>query len=521
MKKSKLLTLLVPVLFFLGCTETPENNDDLDFDELNVVFGGSLGDLSWETGDEIGIFNSCTRDGAEQVSMSANVNARYMARVAGEAVYFEEVSENDLAQATDTDHNFQFHAYHPFSETVTDRSEVPVQLPAVQNYSAGADPYGFYVAKKRATTIVPTVELNFVNIFSTVELYLPNDILADVGSPNIRSVTLKPTLVENFDGQLVDGGTYDLESGELTSKAELQGTMVQVDFGQTGISLSDPFTKIAMAVAPFTVPTGGMDVVIADSAGNETTINILTNEADQGAVLAPGEVLTQYLSREDDGIVPVNFPVVFPLGKTNDIANFTSSNQPRWETEGIWVNPTQEQAYAQWTKVSDPVPSPTQTLEPVNSGDISSPGIKGIWTGDHFEFVLPVKKFEAGTAVTVKFPMYTRQGPVFWNIEYLDGEEWKSNTSNITSYDPAYTREATFSLVRGGKIIEHTMVFSQAIESGHLKIRITCADGSIQADTSTTVAERTTPWTSGGSYGAPFYLYLAGSDVTGVTFSID
>src|SRR5690606_17607013 len=129
------------------------------------------------------------------------------------------------------------------------------------------------------------------------------------------------------------------------------------------------------------------------------------------------EVLTQFLSRQNDGVVPVNFPVVFPLGKTDDVANFTSTTQPQWESLGIWTNPEQPQAHAQWVKVSDPVPTPTQTLETVNSGEISSPGIKGIWTGDYLEFVLPVKKFEAGTAVTLKFPMYTRQGPVFWNIE--------------------------------------------------------------------------------------------------------
>ena len=65
------------------------------------------------------------------------------------------------------------------------------------------------------------------------------------------------------------------------------------------------------------------------------------------------------------------------------------------------------------------------------------------------------------------------------------------------------------------------MVFTEAIQSGYVKIRLTCADGSMQADTDTKLAVRTTPWVSGATYGAPFYFYLDGSDVTSVTFSIN
>ncbi len=509
------------IIFMMGCTESSDNNGSLDFDVLNVKFEGALTGKSWATGDEIGIFSSCTRGDTQNVGMSANTNARYTAEVEGEETYFGEASENDRIEAIAGDHNFKFYAYFPYSDTVEDISAIPAQLPATQLYTTSPEEFGFYVANKQLTTVVPTVGLDFKGIFSTVELYLPNDILDGEENTTVRKLSLKPAVSENFEGVLVDGGTYNLETGEFTSDAEKQGDMVQVDFGETGIKLVESFTKVKLSVAPFTVPSGGMDVVLTDMSGNETTVNILSAEEDEGTVLAAGEVMTQYLSKDNDGIIPVTFPVVFPLGKTNDVANFTKTNQPRWETEGIWTNPEQTQAYAQWHKQSDPAPSPIQFLETVNSGEISSPGIKGIWTGDYLEFVLPVKKFEAGTAVTVKFPMYTRQGPVFWNIEYLDGEEWKSNKTEITCYDPAYTREATFSLVRGGKIIEHTMVFSEAVESGNIKIRISCADGSIQADTDTTVAERTTPWTSGSSYGAPFYLYLAGSDVSSVTFSID
>src|SRR5690606_9150598 len=190
------------------------------------------------------------------------------------------------------------------------------------------------------------------------------------------------------------------------------------------------------------------------------------------------------------------------------------------------------QAHAQWYKVSDPTPSPLQFRQFVNSGSISTPEVRGVWTGDYLEFILPVKRFAAGTAITMKHALYTRQGPIFWNIEYYDEGEWKTlNKSSLTTDFPLTnaTHEATFFLRYDeiGRVIEHTMVFNEAIQSGHLKIRLTCADGSKQAagtSVATRTAEiRTTPFVSGSSYGAPFYFRsVAGDqDTFSVTFSIN
>lgn len=519
MNKLILFVALVLTLATTGCKKPSENNNSLEFDKIDVNFGGNLTDRSWKEGDEIGIFSTATRQDQPNTSISTNVNAKYQARISGDALYFNKVSDNDRIIATASDHNFKFYAYFPYSSISASTASLPAQVPAVQQYSLGVHSYGLYVANKQVTTVVPTVKLDFKGIFSALELYLPNDIINDAGNSVIRSLTVRPSVSANFDGTLADGGMFNLATGVFTSDMNLQSNSIQVDFGTTGLALTDAFTKVAVAVSPFSVPEGGLDVVLKELSGTETIVKVLSNSADVGTVLAAGKVMTQYLSKFNDGVIPVNFPVVFPLGKSNNVANFTSATQPRWGSEGVWANPTQTQAYAQWRKVSDPATSPTQFIEIVNSGNISSPGMKGIWTGDYLEFNLPVKKFAAGTAVTVKFPMYTRQGPVFWNIEYLDGDVWKSNKTNVTSYDPVYSRQATFALIRGGKIIEHTMVFTQAIESGVLKVRVTCADGTIQADTDTKVAVRSTPWISGSAYGAPFYLHLEGSDVSSVTFS--
>ncbi len=501
----------------IGCKKNTDNNKALEYDQLDVNFGTSQVDRSWDAGDEIGVYSTSTRNEVQHTSLGAN--ARYKARLAEGTVYFDKASDKDRLAAKADDHNFMFYAYYPFSATSTDRTAIQAQVPAVQQHVLGAGRYGLYVASKKVTSVVPTIKLDFKSVFSTVELFLPNDLLDDAGNSVVRSLSLRPAVAGNFSGELANGGTYNIETGALTTDPALRGNSVQLDFGVTGITLAQSFTKVTLAVAPFTVPVGGMNVVIKDMFGVETVINILSKPENQGTVLAAGKVLTEYLSKSSDGIIPVTFPVVFPLGKTNGIANFTPALQPKWVSEGIWSSPSQTQAYAQWRKLSTPQPSPSQIVEAVNSGNVSSPGVKGIWTGDYLEFVLPVKKFAAGTIINMKFPIYTRQGPVFWNIEYLDGSVWKSNKTNEISYDPAYSNQATFSLIRGGKIIEHNMVFTQAVQSGNIKIRLTCADGRIQADTDTKVAVRETPWISGNAYAAPFYFHLEGSEVSSFTFS--
>src|SRR5690606_32927435 len=126
------------------------------------------------------------------------------------------------------------------------------------------------------------------------ELYLPNDIIDEDGNSVIRSLTLKPATPGNFSGVLADGGTYDLNSGVFSSNVNMQADSVRIDFGEAGIVLADAFTKVSLAVAPFTVPLDGMDVIVTGPDGNKTTVNILGEDEDEGTKLAAGEVLTKY-----------------------------------------------------------------------------------------------------------------------------------------------------------------------------------------------------------------------------------
>lgn len=518
MRKTSFSTLCVLALLLAGCRNSDDDNRGLTYDTLRVNFKGSMADGVWETGAEVGIFASCTRSGTEQTPMSTHRNARYAAAEAGGETLLGSATEDDAVIAEAADHNYRFYAYYPYSGAAADMHAVAAAAPAEQPYDGKANG-GLYTASACVTTVVPTVELEFRNIFATLELYLPDDLLDEEGRSVVKTLTLAPAAAEHFNGTLAVSGTCDLTTGTFTEDPASRSQQIAVDFGPEGLTLREAYTKVPLVVAPCTVPEGGFLLTFTDMHDHPSSLTILSKAEDAGAALAAGEVTKLYLSASDDGIVPVTFPVVFPLGYEDGRSIFSSATQPQWTTEGLWICPSQNQATARWIKASDPSEQYRQKLEYVAS-NIGSPGIKGVWTGDCFEFTLPVKKFAAGSSVTLTFPMYTRQGPVFWDIEYLDGEEWKCNKQTVTCYDPAYSMECTYSLVRGGKVIEHTMTFEHEVRSGTLKFRIRCADGRIQADTDTKVAERETPWVSGAAYGAPFYFYLAGSDVKSVTFDL-
>ena len=215
---------------------------------------------------------------------------------------------------------------------------------------------------------------------------------------------------------------------------------------------------------------------------------------------------------------PVTFPVSWPLGN----GKCTATTMPYWVSDGYWPS-SQSSAYCQFHWGPRPANEKANGYTPVlrftNSGEISSPGSWYFWTGDYFEFVLPVENFEAGTTVRMKLPFYGRQQPIFWDIYYLDGGEWKCNRSEQTSYDGSVKFNSTFALVREGRVVEHDMTFDHGISRGELRFRMQCAEGKYQAATASAIAVREAPnCECGGS--VVCYFYCAGSGVSEISFSI-
>ncbi|MBQ7194616.1 MAG: DUF4886 domain-containing protein [Bacteroidales bacterium] len=227
---------------------------------------------------------------------------------------------------------------------------------------------------------------------------------------------------------------------------------------------------------------------------------------------------TVFLDESND-IESVTFPVVFPVGNgSND-----SANQPYWSGYGIWICKSQPQAYIKWNFASYPNEGlcPTRNFAST-SGGISSPALRGLWTGDWYEFVLPIRDMPAGTQIRFSAPFYTRQGPVFWAFEWLDGDEWKNDCHSITM--DSFTREASFALKAGTTNVSCVATFSKKVDQGKLRFRVRCVDGTIQADSATLKAvQRQQPNlnSDGSDYSSVFYFHDNAKTSSAIRFELE
>lgn len=227
----------------------------------------------------------------------------------------------------------------------------------------------------------------------------------------------------------------------------------------------------------------------------------------------PGSVMLDNNDTPED----CNFPVVFPVGN----GAIDSYKQPFWSGYGLWICPLQQQAFGKWVMASKPMAEFLQTRTFANDDKISSVAVRGIWTDDYFEFVIPVGKLDAGTEIQFKAPFYTRQGPVFWYFEWLDGGKWKRVTKEVRSWDGSFSCNCSFAIQLGTTYVSQTARFENPVSNGELRFRIRCADGAIQADsTSGSAVRRSEPNHTAADYSSVFYFYGAGTDGASLSFDI-
>ena len=294
-----------------------------------------------------------------------------------------------------------------------------------------------------------------------------------------------------------------------------------VDF--TEVLVLDQNRIVEIEVEPFKVEKGGFTVTFKTSDGSILTSDVLSGPDDGGFKVGEGERLDIYVPSADP-FKPCTFPVVFPLGKNPEARtgyyNYWD-DQPNWNNMGVWRCFAQKQVYATWNKVSDPSPKFRQKRELLNQDEMGTIGLKGIWTGDYFEFVFPVENIAAGSKVSFKAPFYGRQQPVFWTVKWFEDGQWKNSVSPVTTWDGSVTLEASFATRLHGVVIEHSFTLGKSIEKGELKVRIECTDGRYQAETTTNkVVIRDIPYNNGTEYFSPFYFYCSGSGVNSFTWNI-
>ena len=327
--------LCCALLAAAACQPNTDDNKGLEWDSLDVNFTAALNGQSWPTGAELGIIATCTRDGKEATLMSENPVACYVVAEAGEKSLLKAATDADKIISLKGDHNYNFHIVYPYPEGDVDLSAIPVGVPVNQNYADGIMKSLTFLGSASVISVIPTVEMEVSTIFSILEFNVPND-LRDGFESTIK--TMKVTPAEGFTGQLAQGGTFDVYTGTFTPSASLSSNEITMDFGE-GLELKDAFTKVYLAVAPFTVPEGGLNLTFTDVDGTTTDITAFGSEKEVGTVLAAGGTMAAYLSGISDGIIPVTFPVVFPMGfaEAEPTDKLKGYNNPE-NAENTWVH---------------------------------------------------------------------------------------------------------------------------------------------------------------------------------------
>ena len=492
----KLSIVLAAATFLLAaCQNSTDDNHPLEYDSLDVNFAGTLAGASWSANELIGVFATCTRDGAENTAMSNKTPACFhpLSQTTEGAVFNivkKDAEDNILSYAND--HNFKFYAYAPYDESISDVSKIAVRVPSKVDFVPGMKAGGLYVAKRTPSSVVAAVPLEFKNVVCSMKLRVPSAIVDEDGGTVLRSLVIRPVDESAFNGTLAYNATYNLNTDELTPEASSLSKTITVDFGSAGTVLTSSYTDVNLLVSPFTVPEGGFELVFTDVNGYENIIPFLAKNA--GKEYGAGSAITETVSTSSDGVIPCSSPAEWPIGIKNDNGVFTPTTQPQWIAEAnadpyslsthIWSNPSQPQASIIFVMAEG---HPAQFRFENNTFkqyNYSSPCLKGLWTGDYFDIDVPVKKVAAGTVVTLTIPSYSRGGSLFWDVEYLDGEEWKCNRESHTSPDGQFTKDCSLMIEHGNRDgafegITYKVQFTleNANKSGHIRIHLKVVDG--------------------------------------------
>lgn len=488
-----LLSFLM-IAFAVSCNVDNKNNGSLEYDSLDVNFSAHITGGQWSTNDVIGVVAKCVRN-SEEISMGASELSRYIPLTAGETSHLVKLSDEDNIIARKGDYDYKFYAYAPYNEVITDLTKIPANIPA--SISFGEEMSRLYVAKSNVTTVIAPVAMQFESPSCLLSLGVPDDIVAE-SNTILKKMILRPKNASKMKGHLAHNATYNLLSGEMSIAQGTQTSEISIDFGSSGKRLESGYTKVTFMVNPFTVPEEGFEIEFVDVNNEKNVIPFLDKKISEA--YPAGSLIETQLSSSSDGIIPCTSPVEWPIGYLNDTPVFTTTTQPRWPNkvaseERVWTSSQPQATISYIIANTRPEGSPSPIFETNNfkQYNYSAPCVKAMWTGDYYEFNIPVKRFAANTEVTITLPTYGRGNPLFWDMEYFDEGEWKCNRTEKKSPDEEHTCNCTLVVEHGnksgsfeGQCYEVKVTFKQAIPSGMMQLRFKVADGSKITNNSST-----------------------------------
>lgn len=489
--------------------------------------------VKWNDDDEIGIIDALLEATSTNAEKSAAVQKFTISDLSADNA--TATFEGSIAPGLE-----KYYAAYPFDATdFVSASGGYVRLGFLSAQKASA-PGTFDKTYNSSLALLKDGALNFKNLGGLLKFELLDD--------NVKSVTLKA----NDNGTI--GGVYYVtldDSGNIATETLASARTSMTLSPAAGGTFAPGVYYFCLSARTY---TGGITLNCTLSDGPNKTVGTTADVVvARSKITSVGKISTAISS-----VTPVTFPVVFPMGYDSSNAGYNAASN-EWvldwsqdaacdqstRTSQLWTghhgtlySKDQRQAYMTWNWADAIVATTVKHfIETANSAanKISVVGVKGVWTGDYFEFVLPVQNFDAGTTLSLTMPIYTRNGPTFWEVKYLDGGTWKTTAqANLPAYTGSeVTATATWAVPFGGaaqasntlntnQTVE--MTFDNAIAQGEVKIRVICVDGSIWSTADNTVQTGKTgpaPATTNGTANAPFYFWNPGDrDNQAITIDI-
>lgn len=220
MKRTLHLVLAVAALTLVACGEAEENNHGLKYDSLDVNFSATKAGSEWSEDDVVGVRATCTRNGTENVLMSANDPACFTPVAASQQAYLVKKSDGDNIIARSGDHNYRFYAYTPYDASIKDLSKLPASIP--DEVVFGEPLQSLYVAEASVTGVVAPVAMDFQTPSCLLTLEIPDDIVA------MSNTVLKKMVVKAS------------EDHPLTSESPMKRPMIFIREKQRWLTAPEP-----------------------------------------------------------------------------------------------------------------------------------------------------------------------------------------------------------------------------------------------------------------------------------------
>lgn len=177
---------------------------DISFNVKSVPAAGTATETSFQIGDEVGLFVTVRNDNATPVYPDAENCIGYNLKLVMTETGLGPADENNVITWDESGKIYDFFAYYPYREEVSDPNEIIGRVNISQNVNDNFRYSDFMVAQNIGGLVNTRVELLFGHMLSLVEVEIDTD-RTDINSVSVENVSVGYKANISEENATVDG----------------------------------------------------------------------------------------------------------------------------------------------------------------------------------------------------------------------------------------------------------------------------------------------------------------------------